>query len=314
MNSKKNIIRYIIYGILIVLILCVPSVSAHSGKTDSQGGHNSPSGYHYHHGYPAHQHINGTCPYDFDDKTNHKSSGSNKTKKSSDKFTATDTKTSSSSDNIGIISLIVILICFLGPLLAGFVLIIKDKIDNIKDKKEYPKIQAELKKTYNGKIASEIFDFPKKCQINDKGKPIIDGEVAENIFVYISSNGKKYHTGQCRYGRIKISILKLPYGYQPCGICRPKEFSFDWYHRFKGTEEKLKKYNLRMVIRDEKIQILNLDDKIEKASYYMHMDLLDAELVEEAEKAGMFPAQYKEFCRLVVEGHNLAKNNLGGSD
>ena len=69
-----------------------------------------------------------------------------------------------------------------------------------------------------------------------------------------------------------------------------------------------------MVIRDEKIQILNLDDKIEKASYYMHMDLLDAELVEEAEKAGMFPAQYKEFCRLVVEGHNLAKNNLGGSD
>ena len=46
----------------------------------------------------------------------------------------------------------------------------------------------------------------------------------------------------------------------------------------------------------------------------MHMDLLDAELVEEAEKAGMFPAQYKEFCRLVVEGHNLAKNNSGGSD
>lgn len=56
------------------------------------------------------------------------------------------------------------------------------------------------------------------------------------------------------------------------------------------------------------------DDKIAKASYYMHMDLLDAELVEEAEKAGMFPAQYKEFCRLVVEGHNLAKNNSGGSD
>ena len=48
---------------------------AHPGRTDSSGGHrNSSTGeYHYHHGYPAHQHTNGECPYDFDDKTNHSS-------------------------------------------------------------------------------------------------------------------------------------------------------------------------------------------------------------------------------------------------
>ena len=44
---------------------------AHSGRTDSSGGHkdSSTGEYHYHHGYPAHQHKNGNCPYNFDDKT-----------------------------------------------------------------------------------------------------------------------------------------------------------------------------------------------------------------------------------------------------
>jgi len=59
-------------------------VFAHTGKTDSNGGHTdySTGDYHYHHGYPAHAHYDmnndGTidCPYDYDDQTNH-SSGSN---------------------------------------------------------------------------------------------------------------------------------------------------------------------------------------------------------------------------------------------
>lgn len=43
---------------------------AHSGRTDSQGGHHdykNKSGlgsYHYHHGYSAHLHPNGVCPYE----------------------------------------------------------------------------------------------------------------------------------------------------------------------------------------------------------------------------------------------------------
>lgn len=41
---------------------------AHSGGTDSQGGHynHSTGEYHFHHGYHAHQHPNGVCPYDDD--------------------------------------------------------------------------------------------------------------------------------------------------------------------------------------------------------------------------------------------------------
>lgn len=51
--------------IFVFTILCV-NVYAHSGRTDGAGGHNDniTGGYHYHHGYPEHQHPNGVCPYD----------------------------------------------------------------------------------------------------------------------------------------------------------------------------------------------------------------------------------------------------------
>lgn len=58
--------------IIIHLLLSSIIVYAHSGNTDSNGGHynRSTGGYHYHHGYPAHQHNNGICPYNFKDKIN----------------------------------------------------------------------------------------------------------------------------------------------------------------------------------------------------------------------------------------------------
>lgn len=56
---------------LILFVLFIPTVAfAHSGGTDSNGGHhdyNNVSGlgsYHYHHGYGPHLHENGICPYD----------------------------------------------------------------------------------------------------------------------------------------------------------------------------------------------------------------------------------------------------------
>lgn len=65
---------------LMLLVSCFVTVLvfAHGGRTDANGGHydRSTGEYHYHHGYPAHQHANGVCPYDYDDKTNHPSGGS----------------------------------------------------------------------------------------------------------------------------------------------------------------------------------------------------------------------------------------------
>ena len=53
------------------LLMLTSVASAHPGQTDADGGHwdNDTGEYHYHHGYPAHQHTNGICPYDYDDQT-----------------------------------------------------------------------------------------------------------------------------------------------------------------------------------------------------------------------------------------------------
>lgn len=69
----------------LLLAICITSVAfAHSGRTDGSGGHwnHSTGEYHYHHGKPEHDHINGICPYDYEDTTSHHSSGysSSKTK------------------------------------------------------------------------------------------------------------------------------------------------------------------------------------------------------------------------------------------
>lgn len=75
-------------GVALLMLLTIVAF-AHSGRTDSNGGHhnNSTGEYHYHHGYSAHNHydMDGDgdldCPYEFDDKTNHGNSSTNTSEK-----------------------------------------------------------------------------------------------------------------------------------------------------------------------------------------------------------------------------------------
>lgn len=62
------------------LFLSAVTAYAHSGGTDANGGHQSPNGYHYHHGFPAHLHENDECPYDFEDATDDHQSGTSDSK------------------------------------------------------------------------------------------------------------------------------------------------------------------------------------------------------------------------------------------
>lgn len=53
----------------LALLFCALSpliVFGHPGRTDSQGGHydRQNGGYHYHHGYPEHDHPGGVCPFE----------------------------------------------------------------------------------------------------------------------------------------------------------------------------------------------------------------------------------------------------------
>lgn len=88
----------------IILFLCsfpVLHVLAHSGKTDGSGGHidHSTGEYHYHHGYPAHQHADFDgdgiidCPYGFRDgtKKSDRNSGSSSENKNNEKSVIEDT-------------------------------------------------------------------------------------------------------------------------------------------------------------------------------------------------------------------------------
>ena len=68
MKKKK---LYLIIVIALLIIHIPLNNFAHKGRTDSNGGHynRSTGEYHYHHGYGPHQHIDGICPYEYDDKT-----------------------------------------------------------------------------------------------------------------------------------------------------------------------------------------------------------------------------------------------------
>lgn len=71
----KKTLQFLLF--LIISLVLTMTALAHSGGTDSQGGHtnHSTGEYHYHHGYSAHQHedLDGDgvldCPYEFVDNT-----------------------------------------------------------------------------------------------------------------------------------------------------------------------------------------------------------------------------------------------------
>jgi hypothetical protein len=73
----KRRFKALLLSVLLILLVLPIRAYAHPGRTDSNGGHtDSDTGdYHYHHGYPAHDHydMDGDgiidCPYDFDDQT-----------------------------------------------------------------------------------------------------------------------------------------------------------------------------------------------------------------------------------------------------
>lgn len=65
-EKKGNFMKKKLFILLLICINCTSICLAHKGRTDSSGGHYdySTGEYHYHHGYSAHQHNNGVCPYE----------------------------------------------------------------------------------------------------------------------------------------------------------------------------------------------------------------------------------------------------------
>lgn len=123
---------------LLSLILCavaifsIPiTVFAHPGKTDEYGGHYDwkTGEYHYHHGYPAHQHIDGYCPYDYDDQTDHSNHGSGISNSTQEKHYSSSTTETETKKELTffetIICSLAISALFLGPLVVNVMILVR---------------------------------------------------------------------------------------------------------------------------------------------------------------------------------------------
>lgn len=160
---------------LLILIFAIP-VQAHSGRTDSKGGHHvtATGEYHYHHGYPAHQHPNGICPY---------------------AANSVSANTSESDSNNPF--------WFIIPLagVGSVVYIMKTKTEKKRLEKE-SKLQFEEEKQYfssqyMGKSIKELAKVPNNIDFDENDLPIsIDDsglKWGKEFTVYVSKNRQCYH-------------------------------------------------------------------------------------------------------------------------
>lgn len=110
---KYNYRKLSISILMMTIIICASlSTFAHSGRTDSSGGHKdnkNASGlgsYHYHcGGYPAHLHTNGICPYS-SNKTSKSTSSSSMSSSGSNKSSSSTSKSSTTSSTLSSITTI----------------------------------------------------------------------------------------------------------------------------------------------------------------------------------------------------------------
>ncbi len=249
----------------IILILmsavCIASLAfpayAHSGKTDSNGGHfdRSTGEYHYHHGYPAHQHINGTCPYDFDDRTGWNSGSSTGSSDSSSTSAEPNSDASGSSNHISVHPLFLCLgAVVLTRLLFSFFryrkLRAKKALEEKQRKAAFLAEQEKIRNLYEGKKLSELVPPPTAGDhIGSDGLPCGIGPEhwGTRYTVFISSNKSRVFHRQrfcsCTMGR-PINIAQTG-NRRPCSkCCKGPLPDLSWYHKQREILQICKTYEI----------------------------------------------------------------------
>lgn len=257
-------------------ITCITALSlsayAHSGKTDANGGHydRSTGEYHYHHGYPAHQHINGTCPYDFDDRTGWNSGSSSGSSgdssgDSSGSFPSvsavSDSNVSASDSRISVHPLLLIFGAFVSiQLLRIFFTYRKARRQKEQEEKlrmeRFRAEQDKLRNLYEGKKLSELVPPPVAGDhIGPDGLPCGHGPElwgsTYTVFV-TSSKSRVFHRQKfcsCTMGR-PVNIAKVG-GLRPCSRCyRTTPPDLAWYRNQKEILRICKTYEISLAPED----------------------------------------------------------------
>jgi hypothetical protein len=231
-------------------------VSAHPGKTDSHGAHTDHSTgiYHYHHGYPAHNHINGECPYDFDDKTNHDSSTELNSKNTTLNVTdvydipiPTPEPNNGENSNLLVIGLSVIL----GGGTA-YAIISGAKISKSPKTSAVPGKDNKQEYEYYFKLYSfydplNFVTLPKGEYIRN-GLPVTSDKGTYGKYtVYISNAGNKYHQNiNCVNAKMmKKHVYSVLSTHTPCRKCVKDSIpSLDWYKEYVRIANIKRNYNI----------------------------------------------------------------------
>lgn len=276
-------------ALVLAATLCIGSASAHPGRTDANGGHHvtATGEYHYHHGYPAHQHPDGVCPYAetkeeksiqerLDDviESGGDSQASN---------TAEPEQENPRNQIGGLIALgAFVTIFFVLPLLSAIIEGISWQLEKRKKQvKQEPQALSKPKPTKRapvqppmrtiskegrehmiqadayremcgGRSIREMAGVPENVYFDDWDRPnTLNRDPPEDpFFVYVTKNGTSYHLRTCRLAKTAspMNICQaMAEGKQPCKLCRPMEKLPDFAVRYRELKRIQREYGVYML-------------------------------------------------------------------
>ena len=254
----------------VLLAFTIGIAQAHGGQTDENGGHYDyeTGAYHYHHGYPAHYHTGGECPYDYDDKTGWNSGGSGGSgmwSYTSAPRPAANSVNHKQKQNGGPgIGFALFFVAVISCLIFFTYISVKayqrgkeedrKKEERMRMIREQEMAERETKKRkiveyYSNNDLETIAGVAEMYVIGIDGLPA-EREKEEHetygktLEVYINdgSNSYSYHRKGCRYARHMVNILDPNYNFHArnaCGVCRPiKPPEVNWFAKYLEAEKK----------------------------------------------------------------------------
>lgn len=242
---------------LLAILLCTVSY-AHSGRTDANGGHynRSTGEYHYHHGYPEHQHINGTCPYNFDDRTGWNSGASSSRpiniaddtddKIVNDEIDPPQPKQEKDSSSIKPLA---IFLAGIGSLLLISVAIssVRGLIKKSKRKKERKKERQKYAALYEGKNIAQLCHIPPDTEIGNDGLPKLTSSPkwGDKYTFYVSKSGNRFHSSpNCTKGaQTPVHAWHATY-LDPCKRCSPVLPDLNWFAEYQRIKKIVLEYQI----------------------------------------------------------------------
>ena len=275
--------------LVLAVTLCIGSASAHPGRTDANGGHHvtATGEYHYHHGYPAHQHPGGVCPYAETKEKRRIQERLDDVIESGGDSQASNTvepeREKTKNQIGGLIALgAFVAIFFILPLLSAIIEGISWQLEKrkkqvkqepqalprpnptkpkpvqppmrmISKKKREHMIQADAyREMCGGRSIREMAGVPEDVYFDSWDRPnTLNRDPPEDpFFVYVTKNGVSYHLRTCRLAKTAspMNICQaMAEGKHPCKLCRPMEKLPDFAVRYRELKRIQREYGVYML-------------------------------------------------------------------